>query len=93
MAPSSARTRSRLFMALAALSALSTVPWLTHSVRAQGGRAPAANEHKPLVLDRAPARAISDPNPVLRAIAIDVDKGEVFVAKDRKSTRLNSSHT
>jgi DNA-binding beta-propeller fold protein YncE len=72
-------------MALAALSALSTVPWLTHSVRAQGGRAPAANEHKPLVLDRAPARAISDPNPVLRAIAIDVDKGEVFVANDKES--------
>ena len=43
------------------------------------------SERRPLVLDRAPARNISDPNPVFRAIAIDTERGEVFIANDKES--------
>ena len=42
-------------------------------------------ERKPIALDRAPARVISDPNPVFRAMAIDPGKGEVFIANDKES--------
>jgi len=42
-------------------------------------------ERRPLVLDRAPARTISDPNPVFRAIVVDADHGEVFMANDKES--------
>jgi DNA-binding beta-propeller fold protein YncE len=42
-------------------------------------------EKRPLVLDRAPARTIADPNPVFRAIVIDSDRGEVFMANDKES--------
>ncbi|HXG47799.1 MAG TPA: hypothetical protein VNO52_09255 [Methylomirabilota bacterium] len=45
----------------------------------------AASERRPLVLDRAPARSIADPNPVLRGIAIDTERGEVFFANDKES--------
>jgi len=45
----------------------------------------AAVDRKPIVLDRAPARNISDPNPVFRAIAIDVEHGEVIIANDKES--------
>ena len=41
-----------------------------------------APERGPLILDRAPARTIADPNPVFRAIVIDPDHGEVFMAND-----------
>lgn len=43
------------------------------------------SERRPLVLDRAPARNIADPNPVFRAIVIDAEHGEVFVANDKES--------
>ena len=42
-------------------------------------------ERRPLVLDRAPARTIADPNPVFRAIVIDSDHGEVLMANDKES--------
>ena len=40
---------------------------------------------KPIVLDRAPARNIADLNPVFRAIVLDPDLGEAFVANDKES--------
>src|SRR5215475_2130986 len=40
---------------------------------------------KPVVLDRAPARNIADLNPVFRAIVLDPDLGEAFVANDKES--------
>jgi DNA-binding beta-propeller fold protein YncE len=40
---------------------------------------------RPIVLDRAPARNISDLNPVFRAIVIDSENGEVFMANDKES--------
>src|SRR5262245_36437824 len=42
-------------------------------------------ERRPLVCDRPPARTIADPNPVFRAIVIDSDHGEVFMANDKES--------
>src|SRR5262245_9666183 len=44
-----------------------------------------APERRPLILDRAPARTIANPNPVFRAIVIDPDHGEVFMANDKES--------
>jgi DNA-binding beta-propeller fold protein YncE len=44
-----------------------------------------APETRPLIFDRAPARTIADPNPVFRAIVIDSDHGEVFMANDKES--------
>src|SRR5438034_8945556 len=38
-----------------------------------------------MVLDRAPARNIADPNPVFRAVVLDVEHGEVFMANDKES--------
>ena len=43
------------------------------------------SERRPLVLDRAPVRSIADPNPVFRAVAIDPERGEVFMANDKES--------
>jgi DNA-binding beta-propeller fold protein YncE len=43
------------------------------------------SDRKPLVLDRAPARNISDPNPVFRAVVLDAEHGEIFVANDKES--------
>src|SRR5437879_12406237 len=44
-----------------------------------------SSERRPLVLDRAPVRNISDPNPVFRALVIDSEHGEVFMANDKES--------
>jgi DNA-binding beta-propeller fold protein YncE len=44
-----------------------------------------ASERQPLVLDRAPVRSIEDPNPVFRAVAIDAERGEVFMANDKEA--------
>ena len=43
------------------------------------------SERRPLVLDRAPARMIADPNPVFRAVVLDAEHGEVFMANDKES--------
>src|SRR2546422_11688723 len=44
-----------------------------------------AAERRPQVLDRAPARMIADPNPVFRAVVLDAEHGEVFMANDKES--------
>ena len=44
-----------------------------------------ASDRRPLVLDRAPARNIADPNPVFRAVVIDSEHGEVLMANDKES--------
>jgi DNA-binding beta-propeller fold protein YncE len=81
MAPVPVRAAARI--GLVALIALSLLPHLNRILHAQ--EKPKSADRQPLIVDRAPARAIADPNPVLRAIAIDVDKGEVFVANDKES--------
>ena len=43
-------------------------------------------ERAPIVLDRPPARNIADPNPVFRALVLDAEHGEVFVANDKESS-------
>src|SRR5436309_13505879 len=43
------------------------------------------SERRPIVLDRAPARNIADPNPAFRAVVIDAEHGEVFMANDKES--------
>src|SRR5438093_11154124 len=37
------------------------------------------------VLERAAARMIADPNPVFRAVVLDAEHGEVFMANDKES--------
>jgi len=44
------------------------------------------SERQPLILDRPPVRLLSDPNPVFRAVAIDTEAGEVFMANDKESS-------
>src|SRR5437867_10745608 len=43
------------------------------------------SDRRPMVLGRAPARNIADPNPVFRAIVLDAEHGEVFMANDKES--------
>src|SRR5216117_370901 len=43
------------------------------------------SDRRPLLLDRAPARMIADPNPVFRAVVLDAEHGEVFMANDKES--------
>src|SRR5437773_3447210 len=43
------------------------------------------SDRRPMVLDRAPARMIADPNPVFRAVVLDAEHGEVFMANDKES--------
>jgi len=52
-------------------------------------------KRKPLVLDRAPARNIVDPNPVFRAVVVDAKHGEVFMANDKEAagTSINVYNT
>jgi DNA-binding beta-propeller fold protein YncE len=63
--------------------------WAAHSqsaaVRAQGSN---DNDRRPLVLDRAPVRAIQDPLPSFNGIALDADRREVFIADDNRANIL-----
>ena len=43
------------------------------------------SDRQPLVLDRPPVRNIADPNPVFRAMALDPDRGEIFIANDKEA--------
>jgi len=61
---------------------IQTRDWPSVAFAQQGG---AASERRPLVLDRPPARVLTDPNPVFRAVAIDAERGEVFMANDKES--------
>ena len=77
--------------AVAAILLVAT--WCLHALQGarQGPGVAAAQEggtasaRRPIVLDRAPVRSIADPNPVFRAIAIDTERGEVFIANDKES--------
>jgi len=57
------------------------------SAWAQNGRKPA--ERTPLVLDRAPAREIADPNPVFSGIAMDSQREEVFITNDNEPSGVS----
>jgi DNA-binding beta-propeller fold protein YncE len=71
------------------LGSLATVTWSIGRgerfplAAAQGGSQTAVR--RPLVLDRAPVRLVSDPNPVFNGIAIDAARGEVFMTNDKES--------
>ncbi|MBZ5590566.1 MAG: hypothetical protein LAO05_18605, partial [Acidobacteriia bacterium] len=56
--------------------------WLGVVVAQEAGK---TVEKRPLILDRAPVRMISDPNPVFSGIAIDQERGEVFMTNDKES--------
>src|SRR5689334_21205927 len=56
--------------------------WLRVASAQQAGTAP---ERRSLDFDRAPLRMISDPNPVFSGIAIDPERGEVFMTNDKES--------
>jgi DNA-binding beta-propeller fold protein YncE len=56
--------------------------WLGMAAAQEGGR---TSERRPLVLDRAPTHSLEDPNPVFRAVAIDTEHEEVFLANDKES--------
>ncbi len=47
------------------------------------GRKPV--ERKPIVLDRPPVRAMADPFATFNGIALDPDRGEVFISNDNRS--------
>ena len=90
MAPNRIRATRRILLSAVAVAGFAVIAGLLDPagvVRAQERARPAERtaDRKARILDRAPARAIADPNPVFRAIAIDVDKGEVFVANDKES--------
>ena len=56
--------------------------WISEAAAQEKGN---PSGRTPLVLDRPPARNISDPNPVFRALVLDAEHGEVFVANDKES--------
>jgi len=43
------------------------------------------SERESLVINVTPTRTIADPNPVFRALVLDTDHGEVFMANDKES--------
>jgi len=45
----------------------------------------APTERESLVINVTPVRTIADPNPVFRAVVIDAEHGEVFMANDKES--------
>ena len=67
----------------------------------QGRGEPAAQqaqsgaEKRPMIVidvkDRSPVRTIDDPNPVFNGIAIDVERGEVFLGNDNRSSTASVS--
>ena len=75
------------WIALAAL--LLAVAWSIQATRAprvvSAAEPDKTTTRKPIVLDRAAARNIADLNPVFRAIVLDPDLGEAFVANDKES--------
>ena len=79
---------SRIRWSAVAAILLTTTLWMqTHnwSGAATAQQANKTSERRSLVLDRAPARNIADPNPVFRAIVLDAEHGEVFMANDKES--------
>lgn len=83
------RPRQGVWLLTVALGLLTTLTWLA----GRGDRFPVAAAQtasqtaarRPLVLDRAPVRMVSDPNPVFNGIAIDTARGEVFMTNDKES--------
>src|SRR5438309_1677993 len=61
---------------------IGTNQWLGVLVAQEVGKPP---EKRSQSLDRAPVRMISDPNPVFSGIAIDQERGEVFMTNDKES--------
>ena len=54
-------------------------------VTANAQDATKVSDRRPLVLDRAPTRMVSDPNPVFSGITVDADRGEVYMTNDKES--------
>ncbi len=80
--------RSRIRWSVVAAIMLTATWWMQTrhwSGAAVAQEANKTSERRPLVLDRAPARNIADPNPVFRAVVIDAEHGEVFMANDKES--------
>lgn len=78
---------NKTFSLLAALAGISACivsgagrSYFSSSVWAQDSKKPA--DRKSIVLDRSPIRKLEDPNATLHAIAVDVERGEVFVGND-----------
>ena len=46
----------------------------------------ASSERESLQINVSPVRTIADPNPVFRAVVIDAEHGEVFMANDKESS-------
>ena len=80
--PSRIRPIAMAAVLLATALWIQTRQWPGVALAQQGG---AASERQPLILDRPPARVLTDPNPVFRAVAIDTERGEVFMANDKES--------
>ena len=65
---------------------LATAVWIQTRQWPDVAHAQQGAARRTLVLDRPPVRLLSDPNPVFRAVAIDTEKGEVFMANDKESS-------
>lgn len=50
---------------------------------------PKPADRRPIVLDRAPARTIADPNPVFSGIAMDTEREEVFITNDNEPSGVS----
>ena len=60
-------------------------PGVGTSVRTTVDISRPASQRESLVLNVTPTRTIADPNPVFRAVAVDGEHGEVFMANDKES--------
>jgi DNA-binding beta-propeller fold protein YncE len=60
-------------------------PQVTTPLRTAVDSTKTPSERQSLVINVTPVRTISDPNPVFRAVAVDGEHGEVFMANDKES--------
>ena len=78
--------RRRILIVVAGISIMATLQIeRTNRFVALAQDSGKASERRPLVLDRAPARMVSDPNPVFSGITVDADRGEVYMTNDKES--------
>src|SRR6266700_3417178 len=81
--------RSRIRWSVVAAIMLTATWWMQTrhwSGAAVAQEANKTSERRPLVLDRAPARNIADPNPVFRAVVIDAEHGEMYSVSGETGT-------
>ncbi len=71
---------------LLATIALAALLWISRSIGPGIASAQEAKtgESRPMILNKPPIRKIFDPNPTPHGVALDMDRGEVFVTNDNR---------